>query len=134
MKHPRHRAWLAMMLIASSGCGSRCGESGRATRAVPWDQVRSAEARQRGRELYVRYCVLCHGDHADGRGVRSLGLDRQPADFTTPQWSGPDAPARAYRAIREGVSGTPMPSWSTLSEAESWDLVAYLVSVSKEAP
>jgi mono/diheme cytochrome c family protein len=134
MKHPRHRAWLAMMLIASSGCVSRCGESSRATGAVPWNQIRSAEARQRGRQLYVRYCVLCHGEHADGRGVRSLGLDRRPADFTTPQWSGTDAPARAYRAIREGVSGTPMASWSALSEAESWDLVAYLVSVSKQGP
>ncbi|MGO8970855.1 MAG: c-type cytochrome [Myxococcaceae bacterium] len=101
---------------------------------MPWNQVRSAEARQRGRELYVRYCVLCHGEHADGRGVRSLGLDRRPADFTAPQWSSPDAPARAYRAIREGVSGTPMASWSAFSDAESWDLVAYLVSVSKQGP
>jgi high-affinity iron transporter len=98
--------------------------------AVPWDRIRSAEARQRGRELYLRYCVLCHGEQADGRGVRSMGLDRKPADFTNREWSGTDAPARAYHAIREGVSGTPMPSWNALSEAESWDLVAYLVSVS----
>ena len=122
------------MLMASSACTMKCGESSPASVAVPWSQVRSADARQRGRQLYLRYCVLCHGEHADGRGVRSLGLDRQPADFTSPQWSGDDAPARAYRAIREGVPGTPMPSWSALSEAESWDLVAYLVSVNKLGP
>jgi mono/diheme cytochrome c family protein len=123
-----------MTLIASSACVSRCGEDSQASVAVPWDRIRSAEARQRGRDLYVRYCVLCHGEHADGRGVRSMGLDHQPADFTNRQWSGTDAPARAYRAIRDGVSGTPMPSWSALSEAERWDLVAYLVSVSNQGP
>ena len=123
-----------MTSIASSGCVARCGDVSRATVAVPWDRIRSSEARQQGRELYVHYCVLCHGEQADGRGVRSMGLDRKPADFTNRQWSAADAPAREYRAIREGVSGTSMPSWSALSEAESWDLVAYLVSVSTQRP
>lgn len=100
---------------------------------MPWDRLRSAEARERGRDLYLQNCVLCHGKRADGRGVRSLGLDRMPADFTKPEWSGAAAPSRAYRAIREGVPGTPMPSWSALSDAEAWDLVAYLVSVSNGA-
>jgi high-affinity iron transporter len=97
---------------------------------VPWDRIHSAEARRHGRELYLQDCALCHGTAADGRGVRSMGLDRKPADFTNPVWSAKDAPERAYAAIRNGVAGTAMPSWSVLSEEESWDLVAYLVSVS----
>jgi mono/diheme cytochrome c family protein len=38
-----------------------------------------------------------------------------------------------YYAIREGVSGTPMPSWRSLSEEQSWDLVAYVLSFSEES-
>jgi len=120
--------------IACSACLSRCGENARSTESVPWDRIRTAEARTRGKDLFVHNCVLCHGEHADGRGVRSMGLDRRPADFTNPQWNSPAGAARAYHAIREGVAGSPMPSWSSLSEAESWDLVAYLVSVSTQGP
>lgn len=123
-----------MISIACSACNAKCGEGARATEAVPWDRIRAPEARQRGKALYLKYCVLCHGERADGHGVRSTGLDRQPADFTNPQWSGPDAPARVYHAIREGVPGTPMPSWSALSEDETWDLVAYLTTVSTQGP
>ncbi len=63
-----------------------------------------------------------------------MGLEQKPADFTDTQWSSPSSAARAYHAIRDGVPGTPMPSWSALSEAERWDLVAYLVSVSTQGP
>ncbi len=109
-------------------CG---GDDTGSTLAVPWDRIRSTEARGRGRELFLQDCALCHGTAADGRGVRSMGLDHKPADFTNPAWGAKDAPARAYEAIRNGVAGTAMPSWSgALSEDESWDLVAYLVSVS----
>jgi len=113
---------------------TRCGEATGPTLRVPWAQLRSADAQHRGRELYLQNCVLCHGERADGQGVRSTGLDRKPADFTDPSWRSADAPARAYRAIRDGVAGTAMPSWSSLSEEESWDLVAYLMSVSGRVP
>jgi high-affinity iron transporter len=113
---------------------AKCGDDTGSRLAVPWDRLRSPEARRRGRELYLQNCVLCHGMAADGRGVRSMGLDRKPADFTDPTWGAKDAPARAYGAIRNGVAGTAMPSWSALSDDESWDLVAYLVSVSATSP
>lgn len=119
-----------MAFFSIPACSAKCGDvSGPALR-VPWAQLRSAEAQRRGRELYLQNCALCHGERADGRGVRSTGLDKKPADFTDPSWKSDGAPERAYRAIRDGVAGTAMPSWSALSEEESWDLVAYLLSVS----
>ena len=43
-------------------------------------------------------------------------------------------PAYIYYIIREGKRGTPMPSWKVLDEDETWDLVAYVLSVADEAP
>jgi len=34
-----------------------------------------------------------------------------------------------YFVIREGVSGTAMPAWAGLNPKETWDLVAYVLSV-----
>jgi high-affinity iron transporter len=113
---------------------AKCGEDSGPTLSVPWDRIRSPEARRHGRELFLQNCALCHGTAADGHGVRSMGLDRKPADFTSSEWTAKDAPARAYRAIQDGVAGTAMASWSALSEDERWDLVAYLVSVSAPSP
>jgi len=97
--------------------------------AVPEAQLGSSAARQHGRALYVQYCVLCHGERADGRGPRRASLSTRPADFTDPSWRARVTARRLYYVIREGVSGTPMPAWPTLTEGETWDLVAYLLSV-----
>jgi high-affinity iron transporter len=96
---------------------------------VPEQRLRSSEARGRGRALYVEHCVLCHGINADGHGIRREGLSTQPRDFTSVSWRRDATPRTVYYAIREGVAGTAMPSWRSLDESETWDLVAFLLSV-----
>jgi len=88
--------------------------------------------RARGEQLYRENCALCHGEKADGRGARSMGLDRKPANFTEPSWSRPESATRAFVAISQGVPGSAMPPWqSALSPEDRWALVAFLVSVSE---
>lgn len=101
--------------------------------AVPEDRLSSAEARGRGRTLFLKHCAICHGERADGRGPRS-NLSRQPANFTDPAWRARMTPKRAFYVIREGLRGTPMPAWKTLNEDQSWDLVAYVLSVTELGP
>jgi high-affinity iron transporter len=96
---------------------------------VPAARLGTAEARENGRRLYLQYCALCHGKRADGRGARRQGLATSPRDFSDPAWRKGASPRAVYHAVREGVRGTPMPSWKSLSEAEAWDLVAYVLSV-----
>ena len=36
---------------------------------------------KRGKALYVRYCVFCHGPEGDGRGESAPYLDPKPRDF-----------------------------------------------------
>jgi mono/diheme cytochrome c family protein len=100
---------------------------------VPEARLRSSQARERGRALFQQHCALCHGPRADGRGARREGLTSRPRDFTDPAWRRQISPRRVFYAVREGVRGTPMPSWKSLPEGEAWDLVAFLLSVG-EAP
>ena len=88
--------------------------------------------RSRGEQLYRENCALCHGEKADGRGARSMGLNARPANFTEPVWARPESATRAFQAISRGVPGSAMPSWeSALSPEDRWALVAFLVSVSE---
>lgn len=97
--------------------------------AVPEERLASADARARGGALYLQYCALCHGVEADGRGVRREGFSSPPRDFTDPDVRRRSSARRMFFEIREGVRGTAMPSWKSLAEGETWDLVAYLRSV-----
>jgi mono/diheme cytochrome c family protein len=58
-------------------------------------------------------------------------LDRSPANFTNRAWRRGTTPRRVFFVIREGERGTPMPAWKALSEDETWDLVAYVLSISE---
>jgi mono/diheme cytochrome c family protein len=47
-------------------------------------------------------------------------------------WRDHTSPRRVYHAIREGVPGTAMASWKVLNQDETWDLVAYLLTVAEK--
>jgi len=102
--------------------------------SVPEDQLASGESRERGRRLFLMHCALCHGVNADGRGVRREGLSSPPRDFTDPNTRAKSSARRMFYEIREGIRGTAMPSWKVLDEGGTWDLVAYLRSVSLRPP
>jgi len=120
-----------MACAVSWACLPRCAE----TDDVPRARLRDPGVRARGAQLYREDCALCHGENADGRGARSMGLDRKPANFTDPVWSRPESAARAFRAISEGVPGSAMPAWSAaLGVDDRWALVAYLTAVSEHGP
>lgn len=120
-----------VLSLTSSACKGPEGNLPPAYRAVavPEERLRSSEARERGRALYLRHCALCHGLHADGQGARREGLSTRPRNFTSAAWRLGVTPRRVFFAVREGVAGTAMPSWKALDEAEAWDLVAFLLSV-----
>jgi len=120
----RRERWIAM-LLALSGC-----ERGQVPVPPGFD---SAEARERGRELFLAHCAICHGERADGQGPRRASLSPAPANFRDPSWRGRTTPARTFAVVRDGKPGTPMASWkAVLSEEETWDVVAYLHSVGAE--
>lgn len=98
---------------------------------VPTERLSSDEARFRGRELYAAMCALCHGWHGDGKGTQTT-LSTNPRDFTNARWRKGMTPKRTYWVIQEGRPGTAMASFSFLSADQTWDLVAYVLSISEK--
>jgi mono/diheme cytochrome c family protein len=132
MRGCRAAALLFSLILAGCSGGDDAGLPPEYRRIdVPVNRLRSADARARGRALFLEHCALCHGERADGHGVRREAFNSPPADFTDAGWQRRTSDRRAYFAIREGVSGTSMPSWRSLDEGEAWDLVAYLRSVAE---
>jgi mono/diheme cytochrome c family protein len=49
-----------------------------------------------------------------------------PMDFSTPEWTRRANAGLTFLAIRNGVRGTAMASWPTLTDRQTWELVAYI--------
>jgi len=74
-----------------------------------------------GERLYRQTCQACHGGQARG--------DRGPALATNNFAHGNDD-ADLFRNIRSGIGGSAMPSFSKLTNDQTWQLVSYIRSLS----
>lgn len=124
---------LSMWLVLP-GCGDADRDLPRPYRGidVPTAALASPDRRSRGKRLFLDHCALCHGEQGDGQGVRREGLSSPPRSFTDAAWRQSTSPRRVFFAIREGVSGTPMPGWKSSSEQDAWDLTAYVLTLGEQ--
>jgi mono/diheme cytochrome c family protein len=93
---------------------------------------------KRGKALYVRYCIFCHGPEGDGRGESAPYLDPKPRDFTKAMFKCRSTPSGSlpldsdlYDTISRGIHASGMPSWKPLLRQERVDLVAYIKTFSE---
>jgi mono/diheme cytochrome c family protein len=92
---------------------------------------------KRGKALYTRYCIFCHGPSGDGRGESAPYIDPKPRDFTkavfkcrsTPSGSLP-LDSDLFDTISRGIHASGMPSWKPLLRQERVDLIAYIKTFS----
>jgi mono/diheme cytochrome c family protein len=92
---------------------------------------------KRGKALYQRYCIFCHGPSGDGRGESAPYLDPKPRDFTKAVFKCRSTPSGSlpldgdlYDTITRGIHASGMPSWKPLLRQERADLVAYIKTFS----
>ena len=92
---------------------------------------------KRGKQLYQRFCIFCHGPRGDGMGENAPHLDPKPRDFVQAKFKCRSTPSGdlpsdsdLYETISRGVYGTAMPSWNPLTRDQRADLVAYIKTFS----
>jgi mono/diheme cytochrome c family protein len=96
------------------------------------ESLLSYEQRQ-GKNIYSKYCTVCHGDDGKGDGFNAFNLDPKPRDFTDEKIMNSINDERLYRTISGGgrsVNKSPlMPSWGgRLQNDEINYLVTYVRS------
>lgn len=86
----------------------------------------------RGSIVFRTYCVLCHGEAADGKGRLATGKVPPPANLTITKLTD----AQKEEIIKKGGGGVNrspfMPSWKDeLSEEQIKDVISYINFLSK---
>jgi len=84
-----------------------------------------------GKTIYQNTCVACHGPEGKGDGVAAAALDPKPRDLSNVEFTSSVSNEHLYKVISEGGASvglsTLMPVWrGILSEAEIWDVIAYI--------
>jgi mono/diheme cytochrome c family protein len=115
--------------------------------AYLWRSNTTDQALANGQQLYAQNCAACHGETGAGNGVfaddlkaagdssiqNMTGSDEMkmqaPATFTDRTRMLGASPALLQGKILRGGMGTGMPMWGSIfTEAQIWDLTAYLYS------
>jgi mono/diheme cytochrome c family protein len=85
----------------------------------------------RGKALYEKYCVACHGPQGKGDGPAGRMLKPPAADFTSAA-SKKKSEADLTQIIENGKPGTAMGPWKgQLSPPELGDLIGYFMTLRK---
>jgi len=88
---------------------------------------------QRGIELYLQNCSVCHGEKGDGKGPASAGMKTPPANFLDLSHSASYGPGEKFWLIGHGNPQTGMPAFPQLSPVERWHLVNHILHLQQES-
>lgn len=81
---------------------------------------------EKGEGVYRTHCLNCHGAQGRGDGPVADSLTPRPADLT-PEMVQKKPEKALLTIIRDGKSGTSMPSWrGELSDQHMQDVLTYL--------
>jgi cytochrome c oxidase cbb3-type subunit 2 len=88
---------------------------------------------QRGKLVYEKQCIGCHGEYGDGAGPASERLITQPRDFTSGiyKFRSTDSgslplEADLYRTITRGLARVSMPAFPLMPENEKVAVIEYI--------
>lgn len=91
-----------------------------------------------GKKIYMKKCRYCHGIDGKGDGPAAEVLYPRPRDLTKARYKIKTTPGGTlptdqdiFRIISNGISGTSMPAWTSLSEEERWQLVYFVKTLAK---
>jgi len=91
--------------------------------------AKNAESLKMGKDVYMKYCMLCHGEKGDGKGPSGASLPIPPADFTDKKRMAQSEGELAWKIVTgRGM----MPAWEpVLSEPEIWSVIHFIKDFAK---
>jgi cytochrome c oxidase cbb3-type subunit II len=99
----------------------------RGWREVPNPYPPTQIALDRGKTIYQRWCIGCHGPVGDGQGPAVAFLYPPPLNFTTLARHKDASGGLIYYQIMNGITGTAMPYFKRELESEKiWDVGNYI--------
>ncbi len=89
---------------------------------------------EEGRKFFLLNCAVCHGNEADGSGIRGQAMqEAKPRMLTNLDWINSRDDLRLLRSIKYGVAGTSMTPWGDLtSSLQRMQLVMFIRSLTEE--
>lgn len=75
-----------------------------------------------GAALYAQDCASCHGMSGNGQGPAAAGLTTPPIAFTDRDRARQRSLFALQQVISNGIDGTEMPGFASLSSADRWNL------------
>ena len=81
-----------------------------------------APSLQRGQALYAAQCASCHGAQGRGDGPLAAQLDPRPVAFSERDRARARSLFSLHQTISNGVPGTSMPAFASLSDDDRWAL------------
>lgn len=83
----------------------------------------------KGKVVYEKHCVLCHGPQGKGDGPTGKVIQPPAADFTSAR-SKKKSPTDLLKVIEEGKANTAMVGWKRqLSDQDIRDVLAYVLTL-----
>jgi len=126
MSNSNHARVVAVIVWAALVAANPCGGAEVNLGGLQGDAAR-------GKPLYVRYCVGCHGPKGDGQGENGPYMDPRPRDFTAGTFKCRSTPTGSlpldsdlFATIKRGLYASGMPPWGALTAQERTDLLAYI--------
>ncbi len=86
-----------------------------------------------GEALYLDRCAPCHGPDGMGQGSMSSNLEIPPTRLGDVEVAASASPGSWYQVVTQGRMERFMPPFSSLSDAQRWDVVAYALTLSTTA-
>lgn len=83
-----------------------------------------------GELIFVEKCAPCHGETGKGDGPRAGDLPNPAAPVGDREFARNSRPVDWYQMVTDGDLGRYMPGFSSLSDRERWDVVAYSYQLS----
>lgn len=103
------------------------------------DKRRELHLYMKGRFLFQKHCVDCHGKSGRGDGPWAAELETKPRNFRSGLFKFRSTPFGKLpvkedlrRTIRTGISGTAMPFFKEVSDEDVEALIVYLQSLSRK--